>query len=334
MKAYLTKVVEGKDLSRDEARRAMEIIMSGEATPAQIAAFLVALRMKGETVDEITGCAESMRALAVKVEAPTNAVDTCGTGGDGAHTFNISTAAALVTAAAGVPVAKHGNRSVSSKSGSADVLEKLGVKIDAAVPVVERSIAEAGFGFLFAPLMHGAMKHAIGPRRELALRTIFNILGPLTNPAGASCQLLGVFAPELMRPLAEVLRNLGSRRALIVHGDGGLDEISPFGPTHYVFLSEDGGISEGVVTPEDVGVPAVSDELRVDTPEESAALIREVFAGEDCPPRSAVLLNAAGALWAAGKAVSLAEGLKSAAEAVDSGAAALTLQAVADITNG
>jgi anthranilate phosphoribosyltransferase len=334
MKEILTKLVEGKNLSREEARRAMSIIMGGEATPAQIAGFLVALRMKGETVDEITGCAEEMRSRAAKVKAPAGCMDTCGTGGDGSHTFNISTAAALVVAAAGVPVAKHGNRGVSSKSGSADVLEVLGVKIDAPIDVMERSIAEAHFGFLFAPLMHSAMKHAIGPRRELALRTVFNILGPLTNPAGAKRQLLGVFSAALIRPLAEVLRNLGSERALVVHGEGGLDEISPFGKTMYVLLTEDGRLTEGVLSPQDAGLKPVTEKLIVTTPQESAVLIQRVFKGDKIAERTAVLLNAGGALWAAGKASNFKEGVKKAAEAIDSGAAAATLLAVVKITNG
>jgi len=334
MKEYLAKVVEGHNLSQAEAHAAMSIIMDGEATPAQIAGFLVGLRMKGETVEEITGCAIAMREHAVKVKAPENAIDTCGTGGDGAHTFNISTAAALVAAASGVPVAKHGNRSVSSKSGSADVLEKLGIKIDAPVPVIERSIAEANFGFLFAPLMHGAMKHAIGPRRELSLRTVFNVLGPLTNPAGAKLQLLGVFCQPLVRPIAEVLRNLGARRALVVHGDGGLDEISPSGPTHYSLLKEDGSITDGILSPSDAGLKPISDTLTVETADESAALIKRVFAGEKIPHRTAVVLNAAGALWASGTASSFKDAAAAAAKTLDTGAALDTVKRVSQITNG
>lgn len=333
MKEQLAKVVDGKSLTREEARQAMSAIMGGEATPAQIAGFLVALRMKGETVDEITGCAEEMRARAVKVKAPAGATDTCGTGGDGSHTFNMSTAAALAAAGAGVPVAKHGNRGVSSKCGSADVLEALGVKIDAPVPVIEKCLAEANFGFLFAPLMHAAMKHAIGPRRELGLRTVFNILGPLTNPAGAKRQLLGVFSPALLKPLAEVLRNLGSERALLVHG-GGLDEISASGETRYALLSEDGKIKECAITPEDAGMVRTGEKMVVDTVQQSAEIIRRVFAGEKRPERVAVLLNAGGALWAAGRASSFKDGAKMAAEAVDSGAATRTLDKVIKITNG
>ena len=334
MKEVLAKLVERKNLSREEVRRAMSIIMGGEATPAQIAGFLVALRIKGETVDEITGCAEEMRARAAKVKAPSGCVDTCGTGGDSSHTFNISTAAALVVAAAGVPVAKHGNRGVSSKSGSADVLEVLGVKIDAPIETMERCIAETRFCFLFAPLMHSAMKHVGGPRRELALRTVFNILGPLTNPAGAKRQLLGVFSAALVRPLAEVLRNLGSERALVVHGEGGLDEISPFGKTIYVLLTEDGRLTEGVLSPQDAGLKPVTEKLVVTTPQESAALILRVLKGEKIPERTAVLMNAGGALWAAGKTANFKDGVKKAAEVIDSGAATATLQSVIKITNG
>ncbi|HHN46882.1 MAG TPA: anthranilate phosphoribosyltransferase [Planctomycetes bacterium] len=334
MKEIIARLIERKDLSRQEARSAMSAIMSGEATPAQIAGFLVGLRIKGETVDEITGCAEEMCARAVKVKAPAGAIDTCGTGGDGLRTFNISTAAAIVAAGAGVPVAKHGNRGVSSPCGSADVLEKLGVKIDAPVDAVERCLAEAGFGFMFAPLMHQAMKHAVGPRRELGVRTVFNVLGPLTNPAGAKRQLMGVFSGGFVRPLAEVLRNLGSSRALLVHGEDRLDEVSPCGRTFFALLQEDGSISEGALTPEDAGLERVRDGLSVNSAEESAAMIRMVLEGKNISARTAVALNAGAALWAAGKAKDLREGSKMASVALDSGAALKVLEKVIHLTNG
>jgi anthranilate phosphoribosyltransferase len=320
----LQQLLDGRDLSREEARAVMDGIMSGEATPAQIGGFLIALRVKGETPDEIAGCAEAMRehVLAVRPQRD-DLVDTAGTGGDGARTINISTAAALVAAATGAAVAKHGNRAVSSASGSADVLEALGFRLELQPERIARSIDELGFGFLFAPTHHPAMRHAAPVRRELATRTVFNVLGPLTNPAGARAQVVGVYSPELVRTIAEVLARLGARRAFVVHGAGGIDELSPAGP-NLVCEVVDGGVREREIDPEaELGVPRCSvDELRGGSPEENAGAIRDVFAGADGGRRSAILLNAAGAIAAAGHADDLREGLELARAAVDSGAAA------------
>ena len=323
IQATLARLLDGHDLSRAEAREAMNEIMLGDATQAQIAGFLVALRAKGETPDEIAGCAEAMRAhvLAVKPKRE-DLVDTAGTGGDGQRTINISTAAALLAAAAGAAVAKHGNRAVSSASGSADVLEALGFRLELPADRIERSIDELGFGFLFAPTHHPAMRHAAPVRRELATRTVFNVLGPLTNPAGARAQVVGVYAPSLVGTIAEVLAQLGARRAFVVHGAGGIDELSPAGP-NLVCEVVDGAVQEREIDPLDLGVPRCDpNELRGGSPEENAAAIHEVFAGEEGGRRSAVLLNAAGAIAAAGHAADLREGLDRAREALDSGAAA------------
>jgi anthranilate phosphoribosyltransferase len=322
----LAQLLDGHDLSRDEARTVMNEIMGGEATPAQIGGFLVALRLKGETADEITGCAEAMRQHVLAVR-PTrdDLVDTAGTGGDRAGTINISTAAALVAAAAGAGVAKHGNRAVSSASGSADVLEALGFRLELPPALIERSIDELGFGFLFAPTHHPAMRYAAPVRQELATRTVFNVLGPLTNPAGARAQVVGVYAPTLVRTIAEVLAQLGARRAFVVHGADGIDELSPTGP-NLVCEVVDGGVHERVIDPLELGVPRCDpDELRGGSPEENAAAIRAVFEGENGGRRSAVLLNAAGAIAAAGHAQDLREGLGLAKDALDSGAAATRL---------
>jgi anthranilate phosphoribosyltransferase len=324
-------LLDGRDLTRGEARDVMGTIMSGEATPAQIGGFLIALRAKGETVDEIAGCAEAMRAhvLAVKPKRQ-DLVDTAGTGGDNAHTLNISTAAALVAAAAGAAVAKHGNRAVSSRSGSADVLEALGFDLALEPAQIERSIDELGFGFLFAPTHHPAMRHAAAVRRELATRTVFNVLGPLTNPAGARAQVVGVFSAELVRTIAEVLAQLGARRAFVVHGAHGIDELSPSGP-NLVCEVVAGDVHERELDPEsELGIPRCDPaDLRGGTPDENARAIEEVFAGADGGRRSAILLNAAGAIAAAGHAEDLREGLELAREAVDSGAAATRLAQLA-----
>jgi len=324
----IERLLDGRPLERAEARAVMAAIMAGEATPAQIAAFLVALRVKGETADEIAGCAEAMRdhALAVRPSRD-DLVDTAGTGGDGQATLNISTAAALVAAAAGAAVAKHGNRAVSSASGSADVLEALGFALELPPERIARSIDELGFGFLFAPAHHPGFRHAAPVRRELGLRTVFNMLGPLTNPAGARAQIVGVYAPELVPTIAEVLLRLGARRALVVHGAGGIDELSPAGP-NLVCEVVDGSVQRVELDPLDLGVERCPpDELRGGSPEENAAAIRAVLCGEERGGRrSAVLLNAAGALVAAGRAGDLGEGLALAAEAVDSGAAAQRLE--------
>ena len=323
----LQRLLDGRDLSREEAREVMSAIMRGETTPAQIGGFLIALRVKGETPDEIAGCAEAMRehVLAVRPQRD-DLVDTAGTGGDGACTINISTAAALVAAAAGAAVAKHGNRAVSSACGSADVLEALGFTLEQGPQRIARSIDELGFGFLFAPTHHPAMRHAAPVRRELATRTVFNLLGPLTNPAGARAQVVGVYSPELVRTIAEVLARLGARRAFVVHGAGGIDELSPAGP-NLVCEVVDGTVRERQLDPEsELGVPHCSvDELSGGTPEENARAIREVFGGGDGGRRSAILLNAAGAIAAVGHAADLREGLELAREAIDSGAAAARL---------
>jgi len=326
IQAALARLLDGHDLGREEAREVMNGIMGGEATPAQIGGFLVALRLKGETADEIAGCAEAMRShvLAVTPERE-DLVDTAGTGGDGARTFNISTAAALVAAAAGAGVAKHGNRAVSSASGSADVLEALGFSLELEPERIARSIDELGFGFLFAPSHHPAMRHAAPVRKELAARTIFNVLGPLTNPAGARAQVVGVYAPELVPTIAEVLAQLGARRAFVVHGAGGVDELSPAGP-NLVCEVVGGKVVKRQIDPADFGVPRCRPEdLTGGTPAENAATVREIFRGERGPKREAVLLNAAGAIAAGGHAEDLAEGYGIASAALDSGAAAARL---------
>ena len=323
----LQRLLDGHDLGRGETRDVMGEIMRGEATPAQMAGFLIALRSKGETPDEIAGCAEAMRehVLAVTTNRD-DLVDTAGTGGDGAQTINISTAAALVAAAAGAAVAKHGNRAVSSASGSADVLEALGFTLEQEPARISRSIDELGFGFLFAPSHHPAMRHAAPVRRELATRTVFNVLGPLTNPAGARAQVVGVYSPQLVRTIAEVLARLGARRAFVVHGAGGIDELSPVG-VNLVAEVVDGRVHERQLDPEsELGVARCSvEDLRGGSPAENAAAIRSVFAGCEGAHRDAILLNAAGAIAAGGHAADLKEGLELAREAVDSGAAASRL---------
>jgi anthranilate phosphoribosyltransferase len=330
----LERLLDGRDLHRAEAHAVMDQIMTGNATPAQIGALLVALRVKGETADEIAGCAEAMRGhvLAVRPKRD-DLVDTAGTGGDGARTFNISTAAALVAAAAGAGVAKHGNRAVSSASGSADVLEALGFELEAEPAHIARSIDELGFGFLFAPSHHPAMRHAAPVRKELAARTVFNVLGPLTNPAGARAQVVGVYAPELVATIARVLAQLGARRAFVVHGAGGIDELSPAGP-NLVCEVAGGRVRRRDIDPREFGVPRCRPaDLAGGSPEENAATIREIFAGAKGPKREAVLLNAAGAVAAGGHTVDLPEGYALAAEALDSGAAAERLEALIAFSN-
>ena len=322
IQAVISKLLDGTQLARAEARAVMDEIMRGEATPAQIGGFLIALRAKGETPDEITGCSETMRdhVLAVRPQR-SDLVDTAGTGGDGAHTINISTAAALVAAAAGAAVAKHGNRAVSSACGSADVLEALGFTLEQEPQRIAKSIDELGFGFLFAPSHHPAMRHAAAVRKELATRTVFNLLGPLTNPAGARAQVVGVYSPELVRTIAEVLARLGARRAYVVHGGGGIDELSPVGPNLVAEVVE-GEVVERRLDPEaELGIPRCSiDELRGGSPAENAKAIREVFAGRNGGRRDAILLNAAGAIAAGGHAADLREGLEVARRTIDSGA--------------
>lgn len=335
-KALLEQVIEGRDLSADQMRAAMQAIMGGESTDAQIGAFLVAMRMKGETVDEIAAAARVMRELASAVPVDESykdeLVDTCGTGGDASGLFNVSTACAFVVAAAGGRVAKHGNRSVSSKTGSADVLEAAGVQLLLTPDQVARCVAELGVGFMFAPGFHGAMKHAIGPRREMGVRTIFNILGPLTNPAGAPNQVLGVFNGHLTQPLAEVLKALGSRHVLVVHGEDGLDELSINAATRVSEL-KNAEVSSYTLTPEDVGLVRGSlDALRVENAEQSLALINSVFAGEKSVARDMVALNAGAALYVAGKAADISEGVQLALKVIDSGAAAEKLASLVGLT--
>jgi anthranilate phosphoribosyltransferase len=325
----LARILDGRDLTRSEARAVMDQIMTGDATAAQIGAFLVALRLKRETPDEIAGCAEAMRSHVLPVRPKRrDLVDTAGTGGDGARTFNISTAAALVAAAAGAGVAKHGNRAVSSASGSADVLEALGFDVELPPERIERSIDELGFGFLFAPTHHPAMRFAAAVRRELAIRTVFNVLGPLTNPAGARAQVVGVYAPDLAPTIAAVLAQLGAERAFVVHGADGIDELSPTGP-NLVCEVEGGAVREREIDPLDLGIQRCPPSaLAGDSPADNARTVREIFAGARGPRRDAVVLNAAGAIAAAGHARDLKEGIGMAAEAIDSGAAAERLEAL------
>ncbi|HEY8345890.1 MAG TPA: anthranilate phosphoribosyltransferase [Symbiobacteriaceae bacterium] len=333
MKALIEQVAEGKDLTEAQAAAAMTLIMNGEATPAQVAAFLMALRIKGETVEEITGCARVMREKATKVvHSRPVAVDTCGTGGDRANTFNISTTAAFVVAACGVAVAKHGNRAASSLTGSADVLEALGISLDLTPEQVGRCIDEIGIGFLYAPALHTSMKYVAPVRRDIGTRTIFNLLGPLTNPANASAQVMGVFHPNLTEPLARVLGNLGVRHALVVHGEDGVDEISISAPT---VVSEivDGYVHTYRVMPEDVGIRRAPREyIRGGTKEENARITEAVLAGETGPRRDVVLLNAAAALLAADRVKTLREGVQMAAEAIDSGEALRVLERLRHVT--
>lgn len=333
MQSAIRAVTEKHDLSEEEMHSVMQIIMTGEATPAQIGGFLIGLRMKGETVDEITAAARVMRDLAARVDVSgPYLVDTCGTGGDAANTFNISTASAFVVAAAGGKVAKHGNRSVSSKSGSADVLEVAGVNLDLAPEQVAQCVNEIGVGFMFAPRHHSAMKHAIGPRKEMAVRTIFNVLGPLTNPAGAPNQVLGVFSNHLVEPLAEVLSRLGSEHVLVVHAQDGMDEISIGAPT---FVAELKGskVKTYDITPEDFGIKRGSiDELGVNSAEESLTVIKSVFAGNAGPARDIVQLNAGAAIYAAGLEASLVDGIAKAGQVIDSDAAGEKLQALVDLS--
>jgi anthranilate phosphoribosyltransferase len=318
----LAKLVAARSLSAEEAAQAMGEIMDGQASPAQIACFLTALRMKGETVDEIAGSARAMRARAVRVDAGEGVVlDTCGTGGDGLGTFNISTLSAIVAAASGVRVAKHGNRAASSKCGSSDLLEALGVRIENPKEKLEAMLREVGIAYFHAPNFHPAMKHAGPVRKELGFRTVFNLLGPLCNPAGANVQVVGLFSPDFCRPYAEVLRALGSRRAFVVHGHGGLDELSTTGD-NAGFELRDGKLSEFVLGPGHVGLPAGRlQDLAGGSPSDNAAIAREILSGAKGPRRDVVVLNAAVALVAAGAAADPPGGARRAAQAIDSGAA-------------
>ena len=318
----IQKVVDGENLTEHETVDTMNEIMSGEATPAQVASFITALRIKGETIEEITGAARVMREKSTKIHTKHPfAVDTCGTGGDGSHSFNISTTAAFVVAGTEIPVAKHGNRAASSQSGSADVLKALGVNIEIGSEQVGACIDDVGIGFLFAVTLHGAMKYAIGPRREIGIRTIFNALGPLTNPAGAQAQVLGVYAPTLTEPLANVLKNLGSRRAFVVHGGDGLDEITTTTTTQVSELIDD-TVNTYTLNPTELGIPAAQpSDLKGGTPEENAEMTLSILRGDKGPKRDIVLLNAAAAIVAGGKAADISAGLAAAAESIDSGRA-------------
>ena len=335
MPSAIRAVSERHDLNADEMQSVMNLIMTGQASPAQIGGFLVGLRMKGETVDEIAAAAKVMRELATHVEiSGRHLVDTCGTGGDGASTFNISTASALVSAAAGARVAKHGNRSVSSKSGSADVLEAAGVRLDLTPSQVADCIDRVGVGFLFAPKHHGAMKHAIGPRREMGIRTVFNLLGPLTNPADAPNQVIGVFSSQWVEPLAQVLKRLGSEHVLVVHAEDGLDEISIGSPTLVAELKK-GIISVYTIEPEDFGLSRADvTGLTVVDANQSLEMIRRVLDNETGPARDIVMLNAGAAIYAAGVAVSLHDGVTQAGEALESGRARRTLEDLVHVSNG
>lgn len=329
---FLHIVVSGKELSEEEMMGAMTEIMDGKVGDTQLAAFLTALQFKNVTVSEIVGAARVMRDKAEKVNAK-DSVDTCGTGGDGADTFNISTTVAFVVAGAGVRVAKHGNRAVSSKSGSADVLKYLGVNIDASLPTVERCIEEVGIGFLFAPLMHKAMKHAAAVRKELGFRTIFNLLGPLTNPANAHAQVLGVFDSKWVTPLAEVLRELGSRHALVVHGFDGLDEITLTGETQIAEL-KNGKVNNFSFDPKEFGYSLCSvADLKGAEPETNAEIMREILNGSSGPKTDIVVLNAAAAIYVGGKADSIEKGILIATNSIESGAALKKLEELCRVSN-
>ncbi|OPL14602.1 MAG: anthranilate phosphoribosyltransferase [delta proteobacterium ML8_D] len=332
LKKAISDVANRRDLSRAEISSVMEIIMEGKATHAQIGALLTGLRMKGETVDEIAGAAQVMRKKALRIplnispEEPL--VDTCGTGGDGTRTFNISTTTAFVVAGAGIRVAKHGNRSVSSRSGSADVLEALGINLDLLPEHVGMAVETLGMGFMFAPSLHPAMKYAVGPRRDLGIHTIFNILGPLTNPAGANIQVLGVYDPALTRPLAKVLGRLGSKKAWVVHGEGGLDELSLLGNS--VVAEWDGnGVREFIIRPEDAGLkPCRAEDLKGGSAGENAQILKDILSGKRGPRRDIVLLNAGAAILLADRAKSMKEAADLAAESIDSMEAMKKLEAL------
>lgn len=333
-KPLIAKVATGQSLSRDESKAAFGIMMSGEATPSQIGAFLMALRVRGETVDEIAGAVATMREKVTPVEAPPDAMDVVGTGGDAAGTFNISTSAAFVVAGAGVPVAKHGNRALSSKSGAADVLAALGVNIDLPPEAIARCIREAGIGFMFAPAHHSAMKH-VGPSRvELGTRTIFNLLGPLSNPAGVKRLLVGMFSPQWLEPAANVLKDLGAEAAWMVHGAGGVDEITVAGKTKVVEL-KDGKITSFEISPGDVGISeAPIDAIKGGDAAENAAALRDILNGASGAYRDTVLMNAGAALVVAGKAGELKEGIALAAASIDEGKAIARLDKLVAVSNG
>jgi len=334
MQEAIKAVTEKRDLTAQEMRDTMRLIMTGEATPAQVGGFLVGLRMKGESIDEIAAAAGVMRELSSKVEVDKNhLVDTCGTGGDASGSFNISTASAIVVAAAGGKVAKHGNRSISSKSGSADVLETAGVNLEISPEQVADCVNEVGVGFMFAPLHHSAMRHAIGPRREMAVRTIFNVLGPLTNPAGAPNQVLGVFSKDLVEPLAHVLKQLGSHHVLVVHAEDGMDEISIATPTFIAEL-KDGAVTTYTIEPEDFDMSRADlEQIRATDSAHSLEIIKGVFNNTDGPAKDIVCLNAGAAIYVAGLAASLTDGVRKAQEVIASGAVVDKLQQLITKTN-
>ncbi|HEX6831220.1 MAG TPA: anthranilate phosphoribosyltransferase [Methyloceanibacter sp.] len=334
LRGAIAKVAAGNSLTQEEAAEAFDLVMSGAATPAQIGALVMGLRVRGETVDEIAGAARAMRAKVLTVRAPEGAIDTCGTGGDGKGTFNISTCAAFVVAGAGVPVAKHGNRAISSRSGSADVLTELGVNIEASPETISRCIAECGLGFMFAPAHHAAMRHVAQVRTELGTRTIFNLLGPLANPAGAKYQVVGVFGREWVEPIAQVLALLGTIRAWVVHGSDGLDELTTTGISD-VAVVDAGKVSTFRISPRNAGLPvARPEDLTGGNAVENAAHVRAVLGGLKGPLRDIVLLNAAAALLVAGKASTLREGVALAAESIDSGKALAVLEALVPLSHG
>ena len=333
MKDYIAKVADSITLTSREAERAFNIIMSGDATPSQIGGFLMALRIRGETIDELTGAAKAMRKKAIKIKAPPKAIDVVGTGGDGTGTYNVSTGAALVVGACGVPVAKHGNRALSSKSGAADTLSALGVNNDANFDKVKSCIWDANIGFLMAPRHHSAMRHVAGPRVELATRTIFNLLGPICNPSGVKRQLTGVFSKEWVIPIAQTLKKLGSERAWVMHGADGTDELTTTGKS-YVAQLKNGRITNFEITPKDAGLPVTKlKNLKGGNPSYNAMAIKLMLDGEPSAYRDIVILNAAAALLIADKARNLKEGAEIAAEAIDSGKAKTTLKKLIDITN-
>jgi anthranilate phosphoribosyltransferase len=333
LKPTLAKVATGATLSEQEAEQAFDVLMSGQATPSQMGAFLMALRLRGETIDEITGAARVMRAKATGLTAAPDAVDTCGTGGDGSGTYNISTGAAIVAAACGAKVAKHGNRAASSKSGSADVLAALGVNLDADMSLLEKSLKEINLCFMMAPRHHSAVRHVMPTRVEMGTRTIFNLLGPLANPAKTKHQVIGVFARDWVEPIAHVLNRLGSEHAWVVHGDSGLDEISVTGPT-FVAEVKDGKVTTFDIDPADYGIALASlDDLKGGDAETNAAAIRNLLAGQKNAYRDIVLLNAAAALVVTGKTKDLADGIAQARTAIDNGKAAQTLELLVKISN-
>ncbi|MBU0650998.1 anthranilate phosphoribosyltransferase [bacterium] len=335
LKIYIKKIADRQDLSLEEAQKAMEIIMTGQASEAQIAGFISIMRMKGETVDEITGFANVMKENAIKINAPKNipVIDTCGTGGDNSGTFNISTVTAFVASGAGVVVAKHGNRAVSSSCGSADVLRELGVDIDVSPDCIEKSLNEVGMAFLFAPKLHPAMKYAAGPRKELGIRTFFNILGPLTNPADVKHQMIGVFSKDLLNMVANVLKKMGSKRSMVVSSADGLDEISLCDKTFVAELFDNGKIKEYTIKPENFGFKRVSlDELAGGEIEDNMKIVLNILKGEKGPKRDVVLLNAGAAIYISGMCDSIKKGVELARESIDSGKALEKLEKLRKFT--